>query len=135
MSLPSPAKLTKVIDAEREARAIRDVITPHKEWFLSADDRTPISVTRDDFEFSLAHGRLVFSCWTEEGSRMWRVKGWNWTGEKLRLELTRRMGAETATFELIPQLSAKALVAGIAAARQQQCEKLAHITAAYLSAK
>ena len=66
---------------------------------------------------------------------MWRVKGWNWTGEKLRLELTRRMGAETATFELIPQLSAKALVAGIAAARQQQCEKLAHITAAYLSAK
>src|ERR1051325_6882111 len=135
MSLPSPAKLTKVIDAELEARAFQDVITPHKEWFMYADGRTPISVTRDEFEFSLAHGRLIFSCWTEDGSRIWRVKGWNWTGEKLRLELTRRMGAETATFDLIPQLSAKAIVASIVAARQARCEKLAQITAEYLSAK
>ena len=37
------------------------------------------------------------------------------------------MGAETATIELIPRASAKAIVASIAAARQERCEKLAQM--------
>ena len=39
------------------------------------------------------------------------------------------MGAEEVTIELIPQASAKAIVASIAAARQERCEKLAEIVA------
>src|SRR5207302_5548319 len=63
------------------------------------------------------------------GSRSWRITAWSWTGEKLLLEASRRMGAEVAKLELVPRASAKAIVASIAAARQMRCEKLAQIVA------
>src|SRR5207302_622708 len=65
----------------------------------------------------------------ETGSHSWRITAWNWTGEKLLLEASRRMGAEVAKLELVPRASAKAIVASIAAARQARCEKLAQIVA------
>ena len=37
------------------------------------------------------------------------------------------MGAEVATLDLVPRESAKAIVAGIAAARQARCVRLAQI--------
>src|SRR5437870_5622657 len=37
------------------------------------------------------------------------------------------MGADSSTLELVPRVSARAIVASIAAARQIQCEKLARI--------
>src|SRR5437870_1981463 len=39
------------------------------------------------------------------------------------------MGAEISLLELVPRASAKAIVAGIAAARQERCERLAQIAA------
>ena len=57
------------------------------------------------------------------------VRSWKWTGDKLILRAARRMGAEQATLELVPQSSAKALVATIAAARQARCEQLAQLVA------
>src|SRR5439155_24972950 len=57
------------------------------------------------------------------------VTDWNQGGEKLVLDVSRRMGAEAATIELVPRASAKALVAKIAAARQARCEALAQIVA------
>ena len=69
--------------------------------------------------------RLIFSCWTEKGTPTWRVQAWEWTNDKLRLEASRRMGAERAILELIPRASAKAITATVAAARQMRCERLA----------
>jgi hypothetical protein len=88
-----------------------------------------VEVNRTEFDFSSAHGRLIFSCWTEQGSRAWRITAWNWSGDKLMLQASRRMGAEVTTIALVPRASAKALMASIAAARQARCERLAHLVA------
>src|SRR5256712_613163 len=114
---------------ESANRAIRELLNAHSEWFLTQNGGAPIALNSTEFDFSIAHRRLIFSSWTESGSRSWRVTAWSWTGEKLLLEASRRMGAEVAKLELVPRASAKAIVASIAAARQARCEKLAQIVA------
>src|ERR1041384_441416 len=135
MPLPNPSQFKPVSDVLRDADALRGLADAHTDWFISIDGRAPLNVNKDDFEFSAAHARLIFSCWTETGSTTWHVKGWSWTSEKLLLQTSRRMGAEVATVELIPRASAKAIVAGIAAARQERCNHLANLISEHLSAK
>lgn len=119
-------------DVERDASSIREIINAHYDWFMSINGRTPLSLTTGEFEFSASTGRLIFSCWTQTGARVWRVKSWQWSADKLSLQASRRMGAEEVTIELIPRASAKAIVASIAAARQERCQKLAEIVAQIL---
>src|ERR1041384_4557649 len=135
MPLPNPSQLKPVSNVSGDADALRELADAHTDWFISIDGRAPLNVNKDEFEFSAAHGRLIFSCCTETGSTTWHVKGWSWTGEKLVLQTSRRMGAELATVELIPHASAKAIVASIAAARQERCDRLATLVSDYLSAK
>src|SRR6266513_426750 len=99
MSPVNPTKLTPLSDAHEAERQIREVISEHKEWFMSLDGRAPLSVNSDEFDFSVAQTRLIFSSWTETGSRTWRVSAWSWTGEKLWMQASRRMGAESASIE------------------------------------
>ena len=132
MSPVNPTKLTPLGDAHEAERQIRKVISAHKEWFMSLDGRAPLSVNTDEIDFSVAQTRLIFSSWTETGSRTWRVSAWNWTGEKLLLQASRRMGAESASIELVPHASAKAMVASITAARQERCEKLAQLVSDFV---
>src|SRR5436190_8734340 len=108
-----PRSLQTVVE-----RQLIEFADTHTEWFVSEDGRVPLEVNRTEFDFSAAHGRLIFSSWTQRGSRTWRVNEWNRYDDKLVLHASRRMGAETATIELVPRASAKALVASIAAARQ-----------------
>jgi hypothetical protein len=126
----SPANPTQSVDAgsiNHDQLELLEFVQPHAEWFISEDGRLPLEVNRNEFDFSAAHGRLIFSCWTQRGARAWRVTDWNRSGEKLVLQVSRRMGAEAATIELVPRASAKALVATIAAARQARCEVLAQL--------
>ena len=128
----SPANPTKFVDAtsiHRDELKLLEFVQPHAEWFISEDGRMPLEVNRIEFDFSVAHGRLIFSCWTQRGARAWRVTRWNRSGDKLVLQVSRRVGAEVATIELVPRASAKALVATIAAARQARSELLAQIVA------
>src|SRR5688572_23143557 len=127
-----PAIATKRVnsrDAEGDERSIRQIIKAHHDWFMSINGRSPINLSTDEFEFSASPGRLIFSCWTQTGSRVWRVMNWHWKGDKLSVQASRRMGAEEVIIELIPRASAKAIVAGIAAARQERCERLAELVA------
>src|SRR5258707_1216523 len=117
-------------------RATDELLSVHSEWFLAQDGGSPLVLGSSEFDFSIDHRRLIFSSWTETGFRSWRITAWSWTGQKLLLEATRRMGAEVATLELVPRESAKAIVAGIAAARQAKCVRLAQIASeAFSTAK
>ena len=117
-------------------RSIDELLGAHSEWFLARDGGAPLAIGNGEFDFSIDHRRLIFSSWTETGFRSWRITAWSWTGQKLVLEASRRMGAEVATLELVPRESAKAIVAGIAAARQARCVRLAQIASeAFSNAK
>ena len=50
--------------------------------------------------------RLILTTWTEQGSRAWKIFAWEWTGEKLTLQASRRMGAERPLIELVPRAAA-----------------------------
>ena len=129
MSPANPQKVVGPASIAKAERELRELIRVRSDWFISEDGRAPIEVNSAEFDFSVAHGRLIFSCWTERGSRAWRITTWNWSGDKLQLHASRRMGAEVTTIDLVPRASAKALAASVAAARQARCERVASVVA------
>jgi hypothetical protein len=129
MSAANPAPARDSLSLNGAALRLVGFANRHSHWFMSEDGRLPLEVNRGEFDFSVAHGRLIFSCWTQTGARAWRVTDWNGSAEKLVLHGSRKMGGEISRIELVPRASAKAIVAGIAAARQTRCEKLAQLVA------
>lgn len=132
MSPANDASAVVALSMAKVERDLRQLIRGQPQWFMSEDGRAPVEVNNSEIDFTLTHGRLIFSSWTERGSRTWRVSAWNWTNEKLSLRASRRMGAEVTTIELVPRASAKAMIASIAAARQTRCERLAALVASSL---
>jgi hypothetical protein len=129
MSLTNPATTVNPAAITNAGRELNELVADQPEWFISEDGRGPVEVNRTEFDFSVVHGRLIFSCWTEQGSRAWHITAWNWSGDKLSLQASRRMGAEVTTIALVPRASARALSASIAAARQARCDRLADLVA------
>src|SRR2546423_15688568 len=114
-------------DIREAARRISDLIEAHAEWFFVQDRGARVSVRKSEVDFSVAHNRLIFSCWTERGTQVWRVTGWEIFGEKLRLEASRRTGAERATLELIPRASVASISETVTETRRARCEMLARL--------
>jgi hypothetical protein len=116
--------LTTLAQVESAHHEIRALLREYAEWLFVSDDMSQ-SLRRDEIEVVVERERLLLSCWTEKGTRLWRVVAWDWNGQLLELELSRRM-----RIQLIPRTSAKAITATIRAARQMRCERLARLAAA-----
>lgn len=101
----------------------------YAEW-LFVSDRLIQSLRREEIEIAIVHERVVLSCWTEEGTRVWRIVAYEWNGQLLELQVSRKMGAEVSPIELIPRTSAHAITATIRAARQLRCERLSRVAVA-----
>ena len=112
---------------ESARQQIASLFRQHAEWLYVTAEETAKSLRREEIDIAISHQRLVLSCWTEKGTRWWRVHAWNWTGQSLMLQVSRRMGAELTLIELIPRASAKAVTATIKAAREIRCERLARL--------
>jgi hypothetical protein len=122
--------LTTLASVEAARQQIAALFRKHAEWFCTAGRAETYALRRDEMDVSVAHGRLLLSCWTEQGSRSWRILGWEWNGRMLLLQASRRMGAELPLIELVPRAPALALAATIRAARQIRCAKLAQLACA-----
>ena len=122
--------LTNPASVEAARGQIADLFRQHAEWFCTAGRGETYALRREEMEVSVAHGRLMLSCWTEKGSRSWRILGWEWNGQMLLLQASRRLGAELPLIELVPRAPALAVAATIRAARQLRCEKLAQLACA-----
>jgi hypothetical protein len=120
--LTSPAQL------ESAYEQIAALLREHAEWLFVSDGLIQ-SLRREEIEINFFQRKLMLSCWTEVGTRMWRVLGWDWNGQLLELKVSRRMGAEVLLIELIPRTTAKVATATIRAARQMLCERLAQLAA------
>ncbi len=123
-------RLTNDEALDKAARAISALISAHAEWFITQNDGHTSAVQQRELELTLSHGNLILSSWTEKGIRSWRIKAWDWSGAKLLLQTTRRMGAERTLLELVPRASAGAIAATVKAARQRRCDQLAQLAAA-----
>jgi hypothetical protein len=112
---------------ETARQSIAELFDAHAEWFCTLSDGNTQALRRAELDINIAQDRLILSCWTDKGTRSWRIRGWNWTGEKLELQASRRMGAERPVIELIPRASASAIAATVRAARQVRCHHLAQL--------
>src|SRR5258706_1468959 len=120
--------------AETAQRRINETIAAQAEWFLAeSDGDLHEALKRNELEATTSQGRLMLASWTEKGARSWRIAAWEWTGEKLLLQASRRMGAERPLLELIPRASAAAVAATVKAARQIRCEQLAQLACSLIS--
>ena len=122
--------LTTQASLEAARQQISALFNQHAEWFCTAGSSETYALRRDEIQVSIAQRRLVLSCWTEKGSMLWRILGWEWNGQILLLHASRRMGTERRLIELIPRASATAVAATIRAARQVRCDKLAQLACA-----
>jgi hypothetical protein len=123
-------RLTSSAAAEAARQQIAALFNQHAEWFCTAGRGETYALQRNEMDISIAHGRLLLSCWTEKGTRSWRILGWEWNGQMLLLQASRRMGAELSLIELVPRASAAAIAATIRAARQNRCDRLAQLACA-----
>ena len=117
---------TQVNSAHHEIAAL---FCEYAEW-LFVSDRLIQSLRREEIDVAIRHGKLVLSCWTEEGTRVFRIVAYEWNGQLLELRASCKMGAAVSSIEFIPRTSAKAITATIRAARQMRCERLARVAAA-----
>jgi len=106
------------------------LLREHAEWLFVSGESVQ-SLRRDEIEFTIVQQKLMLSCWTEAGTRLWCILGWDWNGQLLELKVSRKMGAEVSLIELIPRTAAKVVTATIRAARQLRCERLAQLAATF----
>lgn len=123
-------RLTDENTIQNAARRIRELIDAHGEWLYAQASSGGECVRNSECDFRVSHGRLLFSCWTNQGLVVWRINGWEWTGQKLILAASRRMGAKRARLELIPRLGVEAISASISDARRERCSRLATLACA-----
>lgn len=119
--------LTSPVLLESAQQRINELFQSHAEWFYTLSDCDTHALNSDELDIACTHDRLILSCWTDKGTRTWRIRAWQWTGDKLLLQASRRMGAERPVIELIPRASATAVAATVRAARQTRCNKLAQL--------
>jgi hypothetical protein len=112
---------------------IAELFNAHIEWYFIANDGASQALLRKEIEITSVHGRLILSCWTERGTRSWRVLAWSWNGEVLALRTARRPGIERSLIELIPRAPATVIAATIRAARQIRCDRMAQLSCAMLA--
>ena len=122
-------QLTTPAQVETAHQKISALLGEYAEW-LFVFDGVAQALRGDEIDVAVMQRRLMLSCWTEKGTRLWRVVAWDWSGQSLELEVSRRMGAEISLIQLIPRTSAKAITATIRAARQMRCERLAQLASA-----
>lgn len=126
-------RFTDVDSVTAAERRIGELIDCHGEWLcVRRGSGRATSVRKSECDLRVSHGRLIFSCWGDEGALAWRIHGWEWTGGKLLLAVTRRAGAESAVLELIPRASIKVMTATIGATRRERCRHLAELASARL---
>src|SRR6185437_1525109 len=123
-------RLTTPAQVECAYQEIVALFRDYAEW-LFVSEGVAQSLRREEIDVAVTRRRLMLSCWTEQGTRLWRVIGWEWNGQLLALEVSRKLGAELL-IELIPRTSAKAINSTIRAARQRRCEQLARLAASTL---
>ena len=119
-------RLTTPAQVGSAYQEILALFSDYAEW-LFVSDGVAQSLHRDEIEVAVMPRRLVLSCWTEKGTRLWRIVAWEWNGQLLDLQVSSKMGAEVSSIQLIPRTSAKAITVTIRAARQMRCERLAQL--------
>jgi len=64
---------------------IAALLMEHAEWFISLAQGETYALRRNELDVAVSQGRLLLNCWTETGSKSWRILSWEWNGQALTL--------------------------------------------------
>jgi len=120
-------RLTTAESVQSAKIQIAALFAEHAEWFYSTEEGVTQALRKSEVAIDVLQGRLILSCWTEEGTRSWRIRGWRHQGEKLLFEASRHMGSLQSLIELVPRASAATIAATVRAGREARCEQLARL--------
>src|SRR5437667_1208669 len=108
------------------AKSLTELFLRHAEWLYSFENgRETSPIRRSECAVWVDHARVIFSCWGDAGSKIWRVLAWEWTGSKLQFDVERRLAKDSGKLELIPRPLAAAVELTVFDARKQGCHALA----------
>jgi hypothetical protein len=117
----TPARL------EAARSKIAELFATHVEWFCSLDGGDSQALRNNELDIRIAGSRLILTSWTDKGTRAWKILDWEYSGEKLTLRASRRMGAERRLIELVPRASASSIALTVKTARQQRALQLGEL--------
>jgi hypothetical protein len=120
--------LTTTAQVDSAFQQLAEFFRTYAEWLFVSDGVTQ-SLHQNEIDVVVVRQQLMFSCWTEQGTRLCRIVAWDWNGQLLELEVSRKPGTDVSLIQLIPRTSAKAINTTIRAARQTRCERLAQLAA------
>jgi hypothetical protein len=110
---------------------IAELLASHVEWFCTLDAGDSHALRNSELDIAAAGSRLILTCWTEKGTRSWKLFDWECSGDKLTLRASRKLGAQRGVIELVPRASANAIALTVKAARQQRATQLGELVAAF----
>jgi hypothetical protein len=88
-------------DAAATARyEIERALLKTAEWEFYIGDRFVCAMGRENFDFSLEWGKLIFAWWDDANSQSWRVTAYELDGAELRLQASRGFGREFSILTL-----------------------------------
>lgn len=97
------------------------------EWLLVDAAGKSFSLQAAEIEITLEREKLFFSFVGEKGFQTWRIAGYQFENEKIRLDLTRNFGRENEKISLVPRLSASELSETAALARSEKARQIARL--------
>ncbi|HET8780836.1 MAG TPA: hypothetical protein VFM63_00350, partial [Pyrinomonadaceae bacterium] len=62
---------------------LQQILQQHAEWLFVSNEGETLSLRRTEIDVAVLHRHLLLSCWTEKGSRTWRILDWHWDGQSL----------------------------------------------------
>ncbi len=127
-----PERVNTPVRLEAARVKIAELLAAHAEWFCTLDGADSQALRRGELDVAVAHNRLILTTWPEKGSRSWKVFAWEWTGEKLILQASRRLGAERPLIELVPRAAAGAIALTVRTARQTRSARLGQVACSLL---
>ncbi len=95
--------LKQIIDSDTASATkyeIERALLANNEWILLTDDSPQIAMSRENFEFSVEWGKLIFSWWTESSSQSWRVTAYEVKEAEIIFRASRGTGKDTFYFVL-----------------------------------
>jgi hypothetical protein len=110
---------------------LRELIDAREEWiYATSNNSTTSALRRSEIEFRAARNSLSLKCLSDEGTVVWRINGWEWTGERLLLDAHRGTARDRVLVELIPRASVDSINAVVSESRLARCFALARMACA-----
>jgi len=103
----------------------RDLLKKHTEWIAVFEDGRVFSLRTHEMEL----GEGSFGHLDRDGYRYWKIERIGVEGDRIRLHLSRRFGADVSTLELIPRMSAEEAVAAVRESRLARANEISEAVA------